>query len=267
MKDLDKFRRRPKYIRYLAGYFTLFVGSLAARIKISGRNFIPDDGPYIIAANHFSVLDPFFVLYAVQRPVNFLMASDQVVGMDMSWAPWLYGYIPTNRSRLAPSTIKRSLAVLKRREILGIFPEGTSLSTRLRPAKDGAAYLSLATSAPILPVSIYGTVDLWTNLLRGVRQTVHVNIGRPFGPFNKQEWGSSRQEQLTKVGEEIMCRIGSLLPDEQRGFLLGEERLSRYQAANVALSGSGRLAVGGPGSQNYQQQSAQRDQPTDNGGR
>ncbi|MFH1852994.1 MAG: lysophospholipid acyltransferase family protein [Candidatus Neomarinimicrobiota bacterium] len=237
MRDLNKYRPRPLIIRYLSGYFTLFMLSLASRVKVYGRQFIPDRGPYIIAANHFSVLDPIFIIYATQRPINFLMASDQVVGNDMFWAPWIYGFIPTNRSKLAPSTIKTSLQVLRKNEILGIFPEATSLATELRPAKEGAAYLSLATNVPILPVSVTGHNNLWKNLFRGVRQTVTVRIGRAFGPFEQEADGKSRQQLLEEIGLEIMCRIGALLPEEQRGFVKNHDLVWRFREENDRHTG------------------------------
>ena len=238
MMDIGRYQPRPKTIRYIAGYLAMFLGSLVTRTKVTGRQFIPKSGPFIIVSNHFSVLDPVFVIASIRRPINFLMASDQELEMDLSWAPWLYGFIPTNRSKLAPSTIKQSLKVLRKGEILGIFPEATSLSDELRTAKDGAAYLSVATNVPVLPVGIHGTANLWTNLFHGVRQTVTVNIGRPFGPF-KFSTGDRKDKQkaLKIVGLEIMCRIGALLPVEQRGVVINEDRVLKYQAENNRLSG------------------------------
>lgn len=238
MNKLDKYRPRPKIIRYLAGYFTLFIGSLLCRIKVTGRQFIPAKGPFIVAINHFSVLDPVFVIYGVRRPINFLMASDQVVNPGMVWAPWMYGFIPTNRSNLVPSTIKESLRVLKRGEILGIFPEATSTDTVLRPAKDGAAYLSLMTNVPILPVSVVGTENLWVNLFRGVRQTVQVNIGKSFGPFDSKQFKTpGRRVALKTIGTELMCRIGALLPEQNRGYVKDYSELLKYREENQRLSG------------------------------
>ncbi len=236
--NLDSYRPRPKLIRYLSGYLAMLIGSSASRITVTGRNFIPSAGPFIVAINHFSALDPFFVIYGLLRPVNFLMASDQEVGGDMGWAPWIYGFIPTNRSKLAPSTIKHSLRVLKKGEILGIFPEGTSMSTVLRPAKDGAAYLSLSTNVPILPVAVHGTDNLWSNLPRGIRQSVSVNIGAPFGPFSlTAEQRADKRQALENIGDEIMCRVGALLPEKHQGCVRDSHRVAKYQLENYRLSG------------------------------
>ena len=125
-QKLDKYTVRPKIVRYILGYLVLFLGSVLTKAKIKGTENIPRNGPYIVACNHFNRLDPPFVIYAIKKPINFLMASDQTVEAEIMWAPWLYGFIPTNRQNIAPSTIKQSLRVLKKGEIIGIFPEGSA---------------------------------------------------------------------------------------------------------------------------------------------
>ena len=95
-----------------------------ARIIIKGRHNLPQRGPYVVACNHFSDYDPLFFSYAIRKPINFIAASDQEVEWMFAWAPYIYGWIPVDRKKLSPSTIKRSLSVLKSGQILGIFPDG-----------------------------------------------------------------------------------------------------------------------------------------------
>ena len=216
---LDSYSPRPKPVRFLLGYLTLLLCSIAARITVSGRYHLPKKGPFILAINHFSRLDPAFVVYAVRKPIGFLMASDQEVELLLWWAPWLYGYIPTNRTRLAPSTIKLAKKALQKGEILGIFPEGTSTSDEIRPAKKGAVYLSAMTETPIVPVSVTGLNDVWSNWFRGVRPTVRIKIGKPFGPIRLPKNKAKREKAYAEIGDELMCHIASLLPEENHGYL------------------------------------------------
>jgi hypothetical protein len=74
----------------------MFLCSLGARIKIIGRHHVPDKGPYIVVINHFSYIDPVFVIHALRKPISFLAASDQVIETKFIWAPFLYGFIPTS---------------------------------------------------------------------------------------------------------------------------------------------------------------------------
>ena len=90
----------------------MFLGSIFTKTTVVGKHNLPEKGPYIIAANHFNVFDPPFVIYAVQKPISFLAASDTVFTFIEHLALWLYGFIPTNRTNLSPSTIKMSKKVL-----------------------------------------------------------------------------------------------------------------------------------------------------------
>ena len=97
----------------------MFIVSMLTKTKVRGRKNIPKKGPFIITINHFSYVDPVFVIHAIRRPISFLAASDQKIEWHFLWAPFIYGFIPTNRKVLAPSTIKHAKRALKEDEILG----------------------------------------------------------------------------------------------------------------------------------------------------
>jgi 1-acyl-sn-glycerol-3-phosphate acyltransferase len=229
---LKKFSPRPAWIRKKLGYPALLMGATIAKIKVTGRWHLPKSGPYIVAANHFSYIDPPFFKYAIRKPINFLAASDQTIEWYFMWAPLLYGFIPTNRLNLAPSTIKKAKRALKNGEILGIFPEGTSTSNSLRKAKNGAVFFSTLEKVPIVPMSIYGAETAWNYLFRGVRPRVKINIGKPFGPFDISGNRMEKSNQLENIGEELMSRIGALLPDDMHGVCDGDKRIPKFQKEN-----------------------------------
>ncbi len=229
---LKTFSPRSKWIRKQLVYINLFLGSIIANIKVQGRWHLPKTGPYIVAANHFSYVDPPFFKYAIRKPISFLGASDQTIEWQFMWAPLLYGFIPIDRKNLAPSTIKKAKQALRSGEVLGIFPEGASTSNSLRKAKNGAVFLSTMEKAPIVPMSIYGAETAWEDLFRGVRPKVTINIGKPFGPFmidgNKEE----KSKQLEKIGHQLICRIAALLPESRHGVCQGEKIIDLYQKEN-----------------------------------
>jgi len=216
-QNLDNYEVRPKCIRYLLGYLVLFLGTFLTKIKLKGTDNIPKNGPFIVVCNHFNRLDPPFVIYAIKKPINFLMASDQIVEAEIMWAPWLYGFIPTNRKNIAPSTIRRSLGALQNGEIVGIFPEGNATEQVLRKSKNGAAYLAMNANVPILPMSIIGMDNIWANWFKGIRQNLQINIGKPFMPEQNQSNREQRNLAIKKTGEEIMFRIAALVPDQFQG--------------------------------------------------
>ena len=231
-ETLKYFSPRPSWIRKKLGYPALFIGSTIAKITVRGRWHLPKKGPFIVAANHFSYIDPPFFKYAIRKPINFLGASDQNIDWYFMWAPILYGFIPIDRTNLAPSTIKKAKIALKNGEILGIFPEGTSTSDSLRKAKNGAVFLSTVEKAPIVPMAIYGAETAWGDLFRGIRPRVNINIGKPFGPFEIKGSRENKSNQITKIGEELICRIGALLPDEKHGVCAGDKRISEFRKIN-----------------------------------
>lgn len=222
-QNLNKYDVRSKPVRYLLGYLVLLLGTFLTKIKLLGAENIPKKGPFIVVSNHFNRLDPPFVIYAIKKPINFLMASDQTVEAQIMWAPWLYGFIPTNRQNLAPSTLKKSLRALKNREIVGIFPEGTATEQYLRPAKKGAAYMAMSANVPILPMSIIGMDNIWENWFKGVKPRLYITIGKPFklGAIPKKR--EDREAALRDAGDTIMLKIAELLPKRWHGeFVLDD---------------------------------------------
>ena len=214
---LDSYKLLPKWFRYLSSYLNLFLCSVLLKPKVSGRENIPKDGPYIIAINHFHIFDPALVAYAIRKPISFLAASDQDIKWYVIVAGKLYGFIPTNRLKLAPSTIKKAIKTLQDGEILGIFPEATT-GAYLRKPKKGVTYLSFKSGCKILPMSVIGLDDIWRYWFKGVRPQVMVRVGKPFSISSTVPSGhSNRENKLANIGDEIMCHIASLLPTKFHG--------------------------------------------------
>ena len=235
-RNLNKYSVRPRAIRYLLGYLALFLGSLLTKTRIKGNENIPKKGPFILVCNHFNRLDPPFVIFAIKRPISFLMASDQTVEAQLMWAPWLYGFIPTNRQNIVPTTIKKSLAAIKKGEIIGIFPEGGSTENYIRQAKKGAAFLALKTNIPILPMSLIGMNNIWNNWLKGIKPKLQINIGKPFFPKPLPKGRKDRNEAIKTTGEEIMCRISALLPEKYHGEYTGDERINNFRSNALSVN-------------------------------
>jgi len=234
-KTLSSLRPKPYFWRYLLTYAALFLGSALAKIKIKGKQNLPNKGPYVIASNHFSDYDPLFFSYAIQKPINFIAASDQELEWMFVWAPIIYGWIPVNRKKISPSTIKQSIEVLKKKEILGIFPDGGVSYDLLSKPKNGAVYLSTIGKAPIVPISIYGAEKAWEGLFNGVRSKVNVNIGKPFGPYNIKGNKKQKTKKMEKIGYEMMYRIAALLPKSKRGPYIDIDKIKKFQQQNQLI--------------------------------
>src|SRR5947209_18106275 len=149
------------------------------RMERIGREHIPADGPVIIAANHRSFLDPFVIGTMARRPMYYVAKKEL---FKRRWQAWLLnalGAFPVNRGAQDEEMIETAKAILRRGDIVLIFPEGT----RTRPGslgkpKRGVGRLALESGAPVVPVAVSGTEDVrkgWRIRPRKVR----IRAGRP----------------------------------------------------------------------------------------
>jgi len=99
-------------------------------LEASGHERLPP-GPFILAANHASLLDWVFVARFVARPVRFVLTRDFFDQRGLAWAYRRLGVIPIRDGAIELSAVRQLLATLRRGEIVGAFPEG-------RITRDGA---------------------------------------------------------------------------------------------------------------------------------
>ena len=174
---------RPYWVQYISTYIVFFLAMFVGKIKVKGRSNIPSEGPLVLVSNHFAYFDPFLIVYAIKKPIDFIMQKELGIEPQFLFAPMIYGAILTDRNKVGPSTVKESMKTIKKGKILGVFPEGGITSSVLTEAKPGAVYLASKANAKILPVSVRGASNAWTNILRGVRSRIYINIGKPYGPI------------------------------------------------------------------------------------
>ncbi|MBU4227218.1 1-acyl-sn-glycerol-3-phosphate acyltransferase [bacterium] len=129
---------------------------LIFRLKVTGQEDIPQDGPFIIVANHSSLLDPVILGISVRPKVIFIAAAYL---FKIGWLGYMLrqlNSIPVQRENDIKA-IKQSLKILKRGGVLGIFPEGgIDRQKNNLPVRAGAAYLATKIGVPIVPIRIKG---------------------------------------------------------------------------------------------------------------
>ena len=171
---------RNKIIRSVLGWTSVFVCFFITKTTTKGKENIPKKGPYILAPNHFSLLDPFVLHSKHNKLTTYLMAEDlDDLGWKELWIPWLYGVLLVNRKTLRPSTIKATQKQIKKKEPICIFPEGTSVGRGLKPLKDGASYFAVKNKIPIIPVALSGTETIAKKLKKLQRAKIKIQFGAP----------------------------------------------------------------------------------------
>jgi 1-acyl-sn-glycerol-3-phosphate acyltransferase len=133
------------------------------KIEFNGVENVPGVGGVVIAANHQTYIDPFWLSLPIKRPTRYLAWSDAfkwpIVGRLLSW----FGAWPIALEGSDPAAIRRSLQWLRDGGAVVIFPEGGRCSSTgsLERFKAGAVRLALEADVPILPVTIKGGNQVW----------------------------------------------------------------------------------------------------------
>ncbi len=210
---------RRRLIRRILKNSIALVFAATADFEVEGKENIPTSGPLLVVANHFNFLDPLAVIQASPWPLEFVGgAQTPNAPSSVSWISKLFGVIPTYRGTGSRETLLSSEEVLQQKGVLGIFPEGGSWATVLRPARPGTAFLAWKTNARILPVGLDGLVGYFQKVKNGEKPRVNVRFGKPFGPFTFSNEKRPSRAELDEVGHTIMRNISVLLPPERRGF-------------------------------------------------
>ncbi|HEV2863351.1 MAG TPA: lysophospholipid acyltransferase family protein [Pyrinomonadaceae bacterium] len=133
------------------------------RISFRGREHIPAEGGLVIAANHQTYFDPFWISVAFDRPIRYL-AWNEAFKWPLAGKPLeLLGAWPLALDRGNPTAYRRSLQWLRGGGAVMIFPEGARAGAdgELARFKTGAARLALEAGVPVLPVTIRGGEHVW----------------------------------------------------------------------------------------------------------
>jgi len=195
---------------------------LVYRPTVIGLENVPENGAAILASNHLSFSDHFFLPLFVDRRITFLAKSDYFTGTGIKGrltAAFFRGagQVPIDRSggRASDAALRTGLRVLSQGDLLGIYPEGTrSPDGRLYRGKTGVARMALESGVPVLPVAMIGTFEVQPpgKVLPRVAP-VGVVIGKPLD-FSRYEGMASDRFVLRSVTDEIMYEMMMLSRQE-----------------------------------------------------
>jgi len=133
------------------------LGKIYFRMGRRGLENVPRRGAVILAANHSSFLDPPALGSACPRKVHFLIMRRVY---DMARFRWFYvgmEAIPVSSERQDALALRQALRMLRRGEVVGVFPEGERRADgQLGEPRLGAALLAARSGAPVVPVGIRG---------------------------------------------------------------------------------------------------------------
>jgi 1-acyl-sn-glycerol-3-phosphate acyltransferase len=157
--------------------------------------------------------------------------------LDYFWIKWLANTahaIWIDRETADFSAFRNAVETIQNGTAVGIAPEGTrSFSGGLLEGKSGTVLLALRSKALIVPVGLTGTESGISKLLHFTKPQLTARFGPAFR-LPELERGD-RPEQLKNMTDEIMCRIGALLPDSYHGFYAGNPRIRELRGQGAGL--------------------------------
>jgi 1-acyl-sn-glycerol-3-phosphate acyltransferase len=179
------------------------------RMKIAGGDNVPSTGPCVLAANHASVLDGFFLALATKRQVRFMAKEELYRCPVIRTILHAAGAFPVDRRGDAGRAVARGVELLDQGAVIGVFPEGTAIPGRKKGYRRGAARLALASGAPLVPVALVDTdrsIEPGTHRIGFPRVTIV--IGEPI-PVELQEPTEEAATELTARLEQAIESLGA----------------------------------------------------------
>ncbi|HMI81566.1 MAG TPA: lysophospholipid acyltransferase family protein [Solirubrobacterales bacterium] len=174
------------------------------RLRAVGVENVPEDGPLVLAPNHFSQMDHFFAGIYLRRKIRF-MAKSQLFGPPVLTYVYKHGGVfPVRRGHHDEEAFETVRQLLDQGEMLLVYAEGgRSRSGEMGEPKPGIGRIALESGVPIVPVAIHGSerARQWKRL-RFPRVTVQ--FGEPLR-FAVEE-APSRERQL-EIATEVFSRV------------------------------------------------------------
>jgi 1-acyl-sn-glycerol-3-phosphate acyltransferase len=181
----------------------------AYRLEVGDADRVPP-GPAVLASNHDSLLDIPCLVLAAPRAVWFMAKVELFKGPVASWFFHVMGGFPVRRGGYDIGAVRGALEVIRRGRLLGMYPEGTRAG-HLQGFLPGAAWVALATGAPLIPVGITGTAEA---MPRGSplprKSRVRVAFGEPMWP-GREERARTRLKRAREVTDDLRRAVERLL--------------------------------------------------------
>ncbi|MBI2472425.1 MAG: 1-acyl-sn-glycerol-3-phosphate acyltransferase [Planctomycetes bacterium] len=194
------------FVLKAAGVFLL---KILYHAEVERREKIPIKGPLIVAANHFSYMDPTVLQSMFPRRISFMMTEVYYEGRG-KWLFKLLRCICVKEEGSNIAALKGGMEVLKKNGVLGIFPEGgVSREGRLQEGNPGIGFLAIKSGVPVIPAFISGTYEA---LPKGAKipkiSKIKVIFGKPMTFKDANE--KATKKGIIEVTRQIMEQIEEL---------------------------------------------------------
>jgi 1-acyl-sn-glycerol-3-phosphate acyltransferase len=168
-------------------------------------------------------LDPPLVGAGLPRALNYL-ARESLFNLPIAgWALRKVNAVPVDRDGAGAAGLRAIFNRLRQGGAIVLFPEGTrTRDGELQNARSGVGLVVVKSTAPVVPVRVFGTYDAWSRHLKGpLPKAVSVKYGHPMS-FERlrSEAKTCSKDRLKEIyqetSDEIMRAIAALKPGTDR---------------------------------------------------
>jgi len=221
---LDKVARKGRFSRMILGprdtalyrfaySFLPPIIRLLWRVKIEGLENFPATGPVVLASNHRSNLDPFFLGAACPRQIHFMAKAELWTFKPLGWVIGKLGSFPVRRGKADREAVRKALELLDDGAVLGLFPEGRRQREKeLGDIMPGVSLFSLRDGVVTIPVVLRGTDRVVRNhFLRfpQVTATFGCPLQIPDESVARADRSTLASEQLKQSFRLLLCGTAS----------------------------------------------------------
>lgn len=127
--------------------------------RVYGTDRIPREGPLVMCFNHFSWLDPWAIGAHCPRTIFYVAKQEAHDTPFMGWFIRIFGTLSVRRGESDREAVRLMREVVRRGDVLGMFPEGTRQAREPGPVLPGAAMIAIQEDLPVVCGAIQGTQD------------------------------------------------------------------------------------------------------------
>ena len=168
------------------------------RIKVHGKENIPDKTNIIACANHSSNLDPFLLAISLPMKFNFMAKKELFEIPVIRNILKAVGAFPINRQGSDLKALRYAIGLIKDGETLGIFPEGTRVKEISRDnMHEGVGFIALKSKADILPIEIVTSYKIFSRVDIYVKELIDIDKYK----------GLKNKEAMNIISDEVFGKI------------------------------------------------------------
>jgi 1-acyl-sn-glycerol-3-phosphate acyltransferase len=194
---------------------------------------VPERGPVLLAPNHFSFLDHFFVAVLLRREVQFMAKSQLFQPPFLDFILTHGGTFPVRRGQRDEEAFVTAHSIFDRGGCVLMYAEGGRQRSRhMGTPKPGLGRLALESGVPVVPIAIHGS-ERAREAKHGVFPKVTVQFG---SPVSFERTAHPSRERSQEVAEQIFDRVHAMhdaLTKQGRRGVLESIRRERREGAPV----------------------------------